>query len=198
MDLAHNDMKQDKTDKTRVKVKPGATKRTATSNNNITKRKGSKAPKIVAIATEHPELTTREIGKLADCSHVNVLMCLRRYGIDHARMEDYKANRADVLAGLQERILGTITDADIQKTPAIQRITASAILYDKERLERGQANTISTIQAVTLDVKSTLDDLRAARLSANDQFSTTKQIDAELHDENVLDITPENVSVEND
>jgi hypothetical protein len=46
-----------------------------------------------------------------------------------------------VFAGLQERILKSITDEAIKKTPAIQLVTAASILYDKERLERGESTS---------------------------------------------------------
>ena len=104
-------------------------------------RRGSKAPMIVEIATEHPDLTTREIGKLADCSHVNVITVLKRYGINRDETEDYKAHRGDIQAGIQNRILKSITDADIKAMPVGQRLMGYGILYDKERLERGQSTS---------------------------------------------------------
>lgn len=112
------------------------------TSNEVTKsrpRKGSKSPKIVELATEHPDLTTREIGKLADCSHVNVVKVLDRYGIKKQETDDYKANRADILTGIQHRILKTVTDDDLKRMPVGQRLMGFGILYDKERLERGQS-----------------------------------------------------------
>jgi hypothetical protein len=99
----------------------------------------SKTKTIIKAKQEHPDLTTREIAKMVDCDHSNVVRTLQRYGIDQQATEDFKARRADVFAGLQERILKSITDEAIQKTPAIQLVTAASILYDKERLERGQS-----------------------------------------------------------
>jgi hypothetical protein len=90
-------------------------------------------------AQEHPELSTREIGKLAESDHSTVVRTLQRYHIERAEVEDYKHHRADILAGLQHRLLASCTDADIQKSPMGSRILAAAQLYDKERLERGQS-----------------------------------------------------------
>lgn len=116
--------------------------------------KGSKAPAIIDIATKHPDLSCAEIGKMVDCSHVNVVKTLQRYGINKEATEKYKSGRADIFAGLQERILNSITDEAIKKTPAIQLVTAASILYDKERLERGEStNNISVLVGAIKDIQ---------------------------------------------
>lgn len=102
-------------------------------------KKGSKAGIIIKAKRDNPNMTTREIAKIANCDHSNVVKTLQRYGIDRVATEDFKSRRADVFAGLQERILKALTDEAIKKTPAIQLVTAASILYDKERLERGQS-----------------------------------------------------------
>jgi transcriptional regulator with XRE-family HTH domain len=55
----------------------------------------------------------------------------------------FKQHKADILARLQERILVSIDDAEIQKAPFGTKVLAVAQLIDKERLERGQATTIA-------------------------------------------------------
>ncbi len=126
---------------------------------NVTGNRGSKAPTIIAIAQQHPELTTEQIGKLAGCGHSNVVQTLKRYGIEKQATDDYIQNRAQVFAGLQERILNSVTDEDIKKTPAIQKITAASILYDKERLERGQStDNIGVIGKIIHEIKSMAED----------------------------------------
>lgn len=127
-------------------MKKRNTNSTVTGVTGVTSKRGSKSPAIIKVATEHPELSVREIGRLCDCTHSNVVQVLKRYGIDHTGMEQFRANRADILAGMQQRFLASLTDADIQKTPAIQRITATGILYDKERLERGHGDSAPRIQ----------------------------------------------------
>jgi len=127
--------------------KPTKTRKTQ----KITKRtfnRGSKAPAILKAATEHPELTTREIAKLADCDHSNVVRTLQRYEIDHTNVEAFKEHRGEILAGMQERIIKSITEADIKAMPVGQRLMGFGIIYDKERLERGQ----STSNSVNLNV----------------------------------------------
>jgi hypothetical protein len=147
----------------------------------ITKRTGKRTPRttktelIIKTATEHPDLTTREIGAIADCSHVNVITTLRRYGVDHAHLEDYRSNRADILSGLQHRLLVSITDADINKTPVGSRVLAVAQLYDKERLERGQ----STSNISYLDVSKRLQALVEQKKVLLDQLKTEHKVGTE-------------------
>jgi hypothetical protein len=95
---------------------------------------------VLTTKAEHPTLTTREIGAIAGCSHVSVINTLQRYGIDRERLLGFKGNRADIFAGMQERLLCSITDEDIKKTPLGSRVLAAAQLFDKERLQ----NDLST------------------------------------------------------
>jgi hypothetical protein len=119
----------------------------------------AKSKKIIEIKEAHPELSTVQIGKLTDCTHANVIRVLQNYGIIQQDVKDYKENRADVLAGLQHRLISSVTDQDIKKTPVGSRILAVAQLYDKERLERGQ----STNNISYMDVSKRLETLKAER-----------------------------------
>jgi hypothetical protein len=62
--------------------------------------------------------------------------------LDKQSTDDYKKHRADILTGLQHKILSTLTTEDIKAASLLQRVTATGILHDKERLERGQATDI--------------------------------------------------------
>ena len=67
--------------------------------------------------------------------------------------EKYRLNRAEVFVGAQrdrmelaERILATMTDAEVQKMKPSEKSTmlkaldvGTAVLYDKERLEKGES-----------------------------------------------------------
>jgi hypothetical protein len=82
-------------------------------------------------------LSTTQIGKIVDCSKTNVANILAKYEVEQEQVNNYKDYRADILAGLQARILLSIDDADIKKAPMGLRVLAVSQLYDKERLERG-------------------------------------------------------------
>lgn len=96
---------------------------------------------ILKTKQEHPDLSTRQIAAIADTGHTHVLATLKRYGINQAHVRDFQKHRADILAGLQHRLLVSVTDEDIKKTPLGSRILAAAQMYDKERLERGQSTS---------------------------------------------------------
>lgn len=133
--------------------------------NTITKttKRKPRTPKtelIIKTAQEHPDLTTRQIGAIADCSHVNVITTLKRYGIDHNQLAAYKSNRADIFAGLQHRLISSITDEDLQKAPMGSRILAACQIYDKERIETGKStNNIAVLHDTVSKVKEMQDKI---------------------------------------
>ena len=98
---------------------------------------------IINTFTKAPALTQSEIATLNDCDRTTVCKVLAEYKIDHTKTEDFKNNRADILAGIQQRIAETITPEEIKKAPMQVRSMMLGLFFDKERLERGQATEIS-------------------------------------------------------
>jgi hypothetical protein len=116
--------------------------------------KGSKTLAIVKAKQENPNLTTREIGKLVDCNHSNVIRVLQRYNIERNIVEEFKENRADLLAGLQEKVVKSVTVEDIQKAGIRDRMVVLGILHDHERLERGQSTqNVTHLHAVVRELQ---------------------------------------------
>ena len=103
---------------------------------------GTKTKAIIEIKEKHPDLNTREVGELVGCDHSHVVKVLARWGIKQSENEEYKKNRADILAGVGKRILETLTDEDIKKASLNQKVVSYGILYDKERLERDKSTVI--------------------------------------------------------
>ena len=101
--------------------------------------KQSKAERILSLKASNPKLTERQIAALTDSSKTNVHVTLQRYGLSQENIDNYVANRAKILQGLQDKILSTIDPDDLKKTPAAQRTMMFGILYDKERLETGKS-----------------------------------------------------------
>lgn len=101
--------------------------------------------KLLDILQHNPNLTTRQLGKLTDADHSSIVKCFQRYGIKREHMEGYKTNRADLLSGIQDKMLSSITDDDINSATLLQRVTAAAVLYDKERLERGLSTSNAAV-----------------------------------------------------
>jgi hypothetical protein len=113
-----------------------------------------KAQAIVKAKRDNPTLTTREIGKLTDCDHSHVVRVLSRYGIESKEVQDYKDHRADIFSGIQNKILKSVTEEDIQKASLQVKAMAFGVLYDKERLERGQSTeNVSIISRLANDLK---------------------------------------------
>ena len=107
--------------------------------------------KIIEINQSHPTLNKNEIAAVAGCDHAHVVRTLQTYGLIKKDVDHYISNRAAILAGMQHRLLSSITDADIKKTPVGSRVLAAAQLYDKERLERGLSNNDQPIMVIVRD-----------------------------------------------
>lgn len=103
----------------------------------------------------NPKARHEDIAKVVDVERSTVTRILARYGLEKRNIDDYINNRPEILAGLQDKILQSITIDDIKKVPAAQRTMMYGILYDKERLERGQStDNIGVIGKLIHEVKS--------------------------------------------
>ena len=102
-------------------------------------RKGINIQDIVALAEKG--LSHTQIGKILNCDHSNITRRLQAIGHAGRTLLDFKTARGDVLAGLQNRIVQHLTNAKLQKSSAYQLTGMLGILYDKERLERGESTS---------------------------------------------------------
>ena len=130
------------------------------NNSASTKRPTHKQAVILKAKQEHPNLTTREIAKIADTDHVHVIRTLRRYGIEREHVEQYKRHRADILAGIQSDAVGVyfgLSAEDKRKMMMRRGLIDMGIAYDKERLERD----LSTANVV--NVIADIEEIRRAR-----------------------------------
>lgn len=93
-------------------------------------------------------LSYSEIGKLAGCNSSNVYHRFKAAGYVPEHLKAYKDNRADVFSWWQSKILNSINEDDIKRAPLQSKVVAAGILYDKERLERGQAGQILGFDAL--------------------------------------------------
>jgi len=59
------------------------------------------------------------------------------------KLRAFQENKADIYDALQLKVLGSVTQAKLNKSPAVSLITGAAILEDKARLVRGQATGIN-------------------------------------------------------
>lgn len=99
-------------------------------------------------------VTYQELAKAYGCSAQNVHQRLSPYIKRRKEVQQFKENRADLLADIQEKILSSIDDKLIKKAQLLQRVDAAGKLYDKERLERGQSTeNIVSIHADVAAIK---------------------------------------------
>jgi len=112
-------------------------------------------------------LSYSEIGNMIGRSKQAVHQRLQPYRNAIDNLPAFKENRADIFAIHQQRLLNSLTDDDIKKMPPGSRMTSFGILYDKERLEKGESTSNVSVLAARLD---------AAR----------KRIEDVIEDENII------------
>lgn len=100
-------------------------------------------------------LSHQEMADRMGCSRVAVTRALQRiptWQLKEQDVNDYKAERADIFAAAQQLILKYITHEKLKAASIQQLGTLFGILYDKERIERGQATQhIANISHTQLD-----------------------------------------------
>lgn len=99
---------------------------------------------IVKLKEKHPNITAKNLGKLVGISPQAVLQMFVRHGVDFKSgqvlaVEEYKVNRADILAVKQIECLNALSGDKLKKAGAKDLAMVYGIMYDKERLERGQS-----------------------------------------------------------
>lgn len=98
--------------------------------------------KIIACTKKGTGMSEREIADTVGCDKRTVAAVLHKYGINQSELGEYKANRADIFAGVQERIVRSLQDEpDLKKVPYRDRVIALGVIGDKERLERGESTS---------------------------------------------------------
>lgn len=83
------------------------------------------------------QLSYADIGKIQGVSPQAIHQAIRKLIPEETL--DYQKNRSKVFAGLQWKLIKSINDDVIKKSPLGSRILALCQLYDKEMLERGKS-----------------------------------------------------------
>ena len=102
-------------------------------------RRGSKSEAILTLATTTPARPI-EIAESVHTCKAHVTQTLQRYGVDINTVESYKKHRAELLAGVQAKYLSLVNDEAIKGMIERRGMVDFGIMYDKERLERGQSS----------------------------------------------------------
>lgn len=104
-------------------------------------------------------LNNTEIAKIIGCDRSNISRRIQAVRDELDSLPKFKHHRADILALHQSRLLNSITPNDINKSSPYQRVGMMALLYDKERLERGQLTEITGY----MDLSKALSQVQADR-----------------------------------
>jgi hypothetical protein len=125
--------------------------------------KGISTQEVVELSSKG--LSDRQIATLLNCSKTTVNHHLRNHRTDIKGLKYFKQNKADILALYQKKLLYSITTDDIKKMPAGTKITGAAILFDKERLLRGESTeniaVRSELEDKSAECKQSISDLLA-------------------------------------
>jgi len=101
-------------------------------------------------------LSHGQIATLLNVSRPAITFMIKRHGIDPKETDVFKKDRADLLASKQRLLINNLTISSVKKCSARDTAVSFGILYDKERLERGQSTAnidihVSDAQRVVLD-----------------------------------------------
>jgi len=155
-------------------------------------RKARKLDPATAVAHRDKGLSCAEIGRLEGVAESTVWRCLKafhpQYTRDKQQLDDFKAGRADLLAGfgaktisVASRILDTLDDDAVvtaltpsQKSGLLLSLNAThGTAFDKERLERGMS---TSNQATILRI---MGEAQAQMYRQSDPQASSKQSSSE-------------------
>ena len=120
-------------------------------------------------------LSYREIAAIIGCSEANVSDRLQPYLQSITHLDAIKRHRADTLAVVGDTVLTSLSGEDIAKASGYQKIGMYGILYDKERLERGQSTANISVVDLTLslaEITRQREDLERQVVGARDELSS--------------------------
>lgn len=98
-------------------------------------------------------LNYSQIARVLKCSKNNVIQRLKTVGYNQQSLENFKKHRGDIFAFIQSKLLNSINDETIKEMQPYQRIISTGVMYDKERLERGQSTQNIDTWTLTASLK---------------------------------------------
>jgi hypothetical protein len=111
-----------------------------------TRKPRSKIDIKKAIELRLKGVTLEDIGAFFGVTKQAIFKALQPYiDGDDIDLELWKSKRADILAGKQATVLQKLTPEDIEKASPRDKTIMFGVLYDKERLERGQSTSNTSL-----------------------------------------------------
>jgi hypothetical protein len=133
-------------------------------------------------------LTYNQIGAIQGCTDSAVHKAIKGLQLSPL-LPTYKEHKADILASKQADILAHVDSDVITAMSGLQALTGFAILFDKERVERGQATQITDVRGVHVLLTSQIDELRKMLCNQSSEEDCTHN---DYRDAQVVDIVDDN------
>jgi len=130
-------------------------------------------PLAKIIELRNKRLSYSEMATLLGCTKENICQRLKPFRMSVENLKSIKENRADTLAVVSDTVLNSLTETDIKSASAYQRVGMYGILYDKERIERGQVSSI----VGHVDFTGKLKDLEAQEQALMAELGMTPEDD---------------------
>lgn len=110
---------------------------------------------IISLKIQNPNLTAAQGARILGCSRANIYDHLKKAGLTWSgvacRIESFKTQRADLLAFKQAICLENLTSEKAQKSSNRDLAVTFGILYEKERLDRGESTANVSVLSQRLD-----------------------------------------------
>jgi IS30 family transposase len=102
---------------------------------------------IVRLKQDNPKMSAADIARATNRNRSSVTRTLKRYGLDTKRVTQYNSFKADILAGINDKIAGKLIDnvdnIKIETSGDFKNMSVSlGIIDDHELLARGKATQI--------------------------------------------------------
>lgn len=122
-------------------------------------------------------LSKADMARLLGCSPANITQRLRGYESKIVAVDNHKRYRADALTDITRRLLQSITPDEIKKLNMRDKVMCYGILYDKERLERGQSTGNIAIKDVASHYSNEISKLSKQRQEIMQQLGISSDTD---------------------
>lgn len=132
---------------------------------------------IIDLGTKS-ELRVKDIAQISQTSPANVCTILKRYNLSQNHVDDYKSQRAEIMAGIQSEYAKKLIEPDkLDKAGLGEISSALQRLHSVERLERGLSTSNVAVQMSDDELAGELEALnsRLERLQAIDITPTEGQ-----------------------
>ena len=121
----------------------------------IPHHKGITVDDIISLKVANPNLTVNQGARLLGCSKQNIYLHLNKIGLTWSgitrKLKSFKENRADILALKQSVCLDNLTAEKAEKSSNRDLAVTFGILYEKERLDRGESTANVSVLSKRLD-----------------------------------------------